>query len=479
MAGFIRMCSAICLMLLAGTPLPMSNADAAEIASGTSSSIAVQWDGDQLAVRFADQDPVAVAMAIGNATGFRIDGIDGLRGQAPISWHFDALPVASALTLLAEASGRLIRREGPEVYVIGPAGEFEQVQALAQNLLDAQMAEDASRIETAERALLDFVRPLPEGPVLLTTEPWLDAAERAERRDDLKSAEVLLREASSHVQRRDGATGAEYGRSLARLGRIRALQGHDDEVRTLTEQGLALAQAELGQVDPKLAGMQSMLASVYVRAGRLDEAADLYRRAIQGYGEPEADSIEALSLAVSLDGLAGLYQQQDRWADAIPVLERSFSQYRAARDDGRAGFTAWQLGSALFELDRLPEAVPMLQFALDHGAPDRERTSMLLRSIQWLGPFATADATEADLAALLANPFPDDAFTAMFSISMLLEARASRLRRASPDTTQWRTTCAAYAIVTTADANRRDLKHVDFMRQRETERCEQQVREQK
>jgi tetratricopeptide (TPR) repeat protein len=437
---------------------------------GTEPAIVVHGDREALAIRFYQQDPADVAEALAAATGIRIDGAEDLRGQTAITADFREISAHVVVLLLADQPGRLVRRAGPDVYAIGAAGEREALLALMQALENAEAAGDADRVDAAEQALLVFIRPAAEGPVTLDAEPWFTAARRAEQREDLEAAEALLREAARHLQRRDGAIGLEYGRSLARIGRIRGLRGDEDDARVLTEQGLALAEAELGQVDPRLARMQAQLASRYRSAGRIDEAADLLHRAIASHGEPAPESIEAFALAETLTALASLYQQQERWAESVPLLERSIALARASLGDDVAWLEASLLSTSLILLDRLPEAEGWLQYVLQEGRGGLRNDHALLQVIQWLGPFAAAAAHDAESGALLGTPFPSVSVEATMMIGGVLQDRAIRQRRESSRSPAWQRTCAVYAVVVTA-ALADAVRSIEELRRFEEQSC--------
>lgn len=77
----------------------------------------------------------------------------------------------------------------------------------------------------------------------------------------------------------------------------------------------------------------SSLASFYEREGRFEEAADLYKK--------EAEQGDPGRMAASLQALSGLYQRQERYADAAAVLQQAITALDASGKPEASRQTVW------------------------------------------------------------------------------------------------------------------------------------------
>lgn len=437
--------------------------------------LAVEAQGNLLKIQAQRRDLADVANAIAQAAKVQVDGTDSIRGQDPITLHFAAIPVRNALALVADTAGRLLRQRGPAHFVIGPAGEREQLQALHQTFQRAEDSGDRALIDAAEAELLEFYRPREDGSVLPAPEAWFEAARRAERDDRLETAESYRRVGVDVLKTRDGEQGADYGLALTSLGLLSGRLGRADEDRALTEQGLRLAEAELGLVHLRLAPVQALLASRAKEAGDSATAEDLYRRAIEGFGAPDPDDFStAPRLALALDGLALLLQGEDRWAESVPLLERSLELHRALLGEEGVGSQVWFLGLALFRSERPAEAKPWLQRATQLAGVGQAQAAELLQAIELLGPFADGSSDARDLDALAERAAAAGASSATRLAGSLLEQRAATQYLSGAHSSTWETSCAASAIVSTAlDPGKPGTA---MLRGRMTEDCIERVR---
>jgi tetratricopeptide (TPR) repeat protein len=144
--------------------------------------------------------------------------------------------------------------------------------------------------------------------------------------------------------------------------------------------------ARYGSSDPKLAATISILGRLYIRQGRLDEAKDLYKRALEIYdGTPTSDQPE---MAATLRNLANVYAAMDRLAEAEPLYLRSIAIYERA-----LGGSHPDVGTALNELaslyavqGRFSNAEPIYRRALavfERASKPADRAAMA-RSLQGL-----------------------------------------------------------------------------------------------
>jgi len=97
---------------------------------------------------------------------------------------------------------------------------------------------------------------------------------------------------------------------------------HSDQL-TLLRLYAEVSEKHLGDADKQTASAQKNLADFYVASNRLEDAEQMYKRALvvadRAYGS------ESPSVVGVLDPLAELYRQQSRFAEALPLYRRALS----------------------------------------------------------------------------------------------------------------------------------------------------------
>lgn len=106
------------------------------------------------------------------------------------------------------------------------------------------------------------------------------------------------------------------------------------------------------------------------RAGRLDQAELLYRRILGRQPDHTA----------TLHRLALLLTQRNRWSEAVELLQQAVAELRTRRQPGLLE-ACFDLGNALFELQRFQEAVGAYREALDQRPDDPELHNNLANAL--------------------------------------------------------------------------------------------------
>jgi TPR repeat protein len=113
-----------------------------------------------------------------------------------------------------------------------------------------------------------------------------------------------------------------------------------DRAKTLelAKRYLVLAQARYGDDNPRYASRLNDIATLYQDMDRYDEAVRLYDRALAIYDR--APPSEQLNAAPVLANLASLYGSEGRYADAVQLMKRSLAIREAAQGRGSADVAA-------------------------------------------------------------------------------------------------------------------------------------------
>jgi len=111
------------------------------------------------------------------------------------------------------------------------------------------------------------------------------------------------------------------GTVLQNLGEV-CWQGRNPQAVGCLKESVAVFAASVGEQHPRLASALNALGNVLGECGRMDEAESAYRRAI-GIYESQPDGGVPLDLVVPLYNMSVLLLDQDRVADARPLLEKA------------------------------------------------------------------------------------------------------------------------------------------------------------
>jgi len=404
-----------------------------------------------LLILATDVPAQAIAREIARGSGARIDGIQRVVGTR-VSLNFKAIQLVEALAILADVSDLALLRNGDAHFAFSTTLQHRELLELAAAVETAEDNKDRAALDAALQPLLEFVKPKAKEPALLDYEYWIRAAGLATERGDLAGAERLWRELVRHIERIEGGpVGADYGRALYFLASVRLLRGDEVEFTALLERGLEIAEAELGEVDAALVFMQMKLAGQRAKARRDDEAEVLFERAIEGLSEADEDPLNVIRLKISLRGLANVYLENARLAEAQPLLERRLLLLRSDPDSGAAEITdaSQELASVMYARDLLTQSAALMQRPETVGDADSSVAQELrerLKVIRALGAYAAdTPVGDAALPVLRATLARGQDQATLIEMMRVLDRRAERQHRESPSGPAWRATCEAFA----------------------------------
>ncbi|MEQ1784020.1 MAG: tetratricopeptide repeat protein, partial [Hyphomonadaceae bacterium] len=180
---------------------------------------------------------------------------------------------------------------------------------------------------------------------------------------------------------------------------LRYAGGLGQAAQHLGEQRTAACERLLGPRDPRTAASFNNLAGLYRAANKIDEAEELYRKALQ-----LAENVSGPThptVAKTLDNLARVLADTNRHAEAEPLNRRAlaiFEQTLGPTDPNFAAALA-NLGSLMFAMNRLEEAEPLFRRSLETHTeifgPDHPAVAASLSGIVVLlttvGLFAVAE----------------------------------------------------------------------------------------
>lgn len=150
---------------------------------------------------------------------------------------------------------------------------------------------------------------------------------------------------------------ARLGRTLNRLGVLRAQAGQHAEAERAFKRAIANIRMTAGADHPELATYVSNLAAVYEADGKREHAVAQYEHALAIYERHGACNTDA---ARSLDALGRLYAAGGNDVKALYALRRALSLKEAAlgAGDWDTGVTREKLGEFYFRQGRHNEAEP-------------------------------------------------------------------------------------------------------------------------
>src|SRR5262249_36512805 len=119
----------------------------------------------------------------------------------------------------------------------------------------------------------------------------------------------------------NGPKDTNIGSCLNGLGLIAEQQGHADEAADLYKRAIEAKETAVGPDDASVATVIMNLAKLDASQGKATDAEALFNRAIAI--REKALGADSPDLAVSLNGLAHLYQEQKKYAQAEPLVNRS------------------------------------------------------------------------------------------------------------------------------------------------------------
>ncbi len=438
-------------------------------------SLSVTRHGDTVAVHAQGSNLFDIAEAVRKATGMRIDGMDVLgRDKQAGGIHFEAIEPISVLGVLAYEANSLLRCQSSTHCRFDSAGSIARLEALQSRWSASQDSKDAKAEADALDALLDYLRPGSDQMIAHALYVWTDAAQRARDRKDSKQETSLLNEYAGLVERSGLPVNESHSTALVRLGELDVLRGDPTAGRKQFEIAIRHAEKSNAPEQVELARLRLQVAGIYeLNLDDLDTARRLYRKVADTYPAPDPSSEEAQCLAEALNGLTSVQIQDRQWDDAIALGERNLALRRArntAMDSNQGiGVEAHLLGLALLSReDRLNEAHALLAEASQGSGSLGSSAGTFLSALQALGPFASDRGVQAELDGLRDRIFAVEPSTANFALAAMLESKAHSQYKAEPETTAWRTSCAASGIVVAAGVGARTREGFE---KRETEKC--------
>ena len=231
-------------------------------------------------------------------------------------------------------------------------------------------------------------------------------SEAYSREGNWPAAERLTRKATEIKKSVHGRDSIEVAKSISYLASVIHYLERHDESEVLWREALAIQREKLGDVHPDVAKTTQDLALAVLNQGKYDEGVRLlrtalqYSRALYGKYHPniaavllylarcewqqgEFDKAEELFLESfdqfqQLDGprdffcdveyrLASLYQAQERYVDAEPLLRRAYAGFKAFDRQKLAADAVLNLTTVLARLGKHEDAVGFLEEAVKNG----------------------------------------------------------------------------------------------------------------
>jgi serine/threonine-protein kinase len=219
-------------------------------------------------------------------------------------------------------------------------------------------------------------------------------------------AEPPARDAVSLLADRLGDDHPDVARARANLAQILDELDRHEEADSLFISVIETYRQRLGAGHPAVPIALANYGAVRRRRGDLDSAAILVSRAVDIQRAITGD--EHPSTAIVTNALASVYIEQERFAEALPLLEHSLPIFESAFDaqHPRIIDARTSIGRALTGLGRLEEAERVLEDAYERAASrgdDDPRTQGVLRATAELldvaGRTAEADSVRSKLPA--------------------------------------------------------------------------------
>lgn len=142
-------------------------------------------------------------------------------------------------------------------------------------------------------------------------------------------------------------------------------QGHCDAAEPLYKQALAIYRRMLGGDHPFIATLND-LANCYRKESRHADAESLYEHALamreRIFGPNHPD------VAIVLNGLTALYQDQERYSDALPLVERTVASGDADPEVALPILASAERGRSIAPTAALDDSLNVVQQALQTAA---------------------------------------------------------------------------------------------------------------
>ncbi len=411
----------------------------------------LQVKGKLVTIHVRDQDPFELARRLQEQSSLRLENMEVLKGTPAIGFQFEEIPLLTVLDLLAMNAEVWLHCEAGRLCRFGTHEERRRGKAVYEAWKQALM-QNAPDLRSREEAWVAFLRPPEHGPAQLYLDDWNELVIAARAQGDSERASRYLAIKVEHAKRLHGENSGPYGLAIAAQAQAGYEASKDPSLLKAMERGLALGEAEFGKVSGALAETQLALADAYTDLSRWAEAEEMYRRAIEGLGTPEPDSREPHILAPAVSKLAFLLDRQDRWAEAIPLYERSISLHHAnSSDRSLAALDGERLGGDLYRLGRFPEATRAFK-DVAKIRPLRDQPKLQLQVMELLGDVlsetAPGDALERMRGRAAANK---DKALEMEGLFFLQEYSRTQFKEA-PRSEAWQRTCAAFGVLLASSA---------------------------
>ena len=174
-------------------------------------------------------------------------------------------------------------------------------------------------------------------------------------------------------QKKTGTEDPDYASAINNLGVLYKSLGHFEEAQPLFEQSLAIRRKVLKPSDPQTLATLGNLAEIYGDEGRPEQAEPLLKQ-VNGIASPEiANGAEAVGVS---------YLRQNRFDQAIPLLQQALDTYRKTYPAGNpklASATA-NLARAYIGAGKPDQAEPLLkQGAESNGGEGQAEVESLTR----------------------------------------------------------------------------------------------------
>jgi tetratricopeptide (TPR) repeat protein len=333
---------------------------------------------------------------------------------------------ALALALLARASRFAPGEQIPKTLLLaalsGQAGDSRGGPAAEPTDLDALLAVEDAIARAVELGLLEEPGPDALRMHRLIAAFVLGASDDGAAQSDVESAvlaeydsrlreEGLLRAGELLPHLRAAADASIGRRDLGAWRLCDVLGGHLREIGAFPEAcrylsvALEIAGEVLGAGNPGLARPLNDLGLALLRAGRSDEALDLFERAVPMWQQQEDEE----NMAATLDNMGQLLLDRD-----LPAASRHFEAALEIRlrllgpEHPRTGVTLNNLGTVAYKLGNIGAAVEYYEAALvakgQQPTPSLAATHMELASSRFAqGDLAAAHAHYAQAAAIFAR----------------------------------------------------------------------------
>jgi CHAT domain-containing protein/tetratricopeptide (TPR) repeat protein len=181
-------------------------------------------------------------------------------------------------------------------------------------------------------------------------------------------AEALYQRALAIQEKWLGPDRRDLADLLNRFAQLRIQQNRPEDGEVLVKRGLAIQQKGLLSPNSQYVAISlTILASLNLREGRLEEAAELSGRALAI--REKLFGSDSLPVSFSFDQLGKLHQRWGRYADAESFYQQSLAIIKKvlSSDDPRYAETLNNLADLYKTQNRYPDALPLVQTAIKNG----------------------------------------------------------------------------------------------------------------